>query len=350
MRIFDKLDCDFTKNVNLIFGENGKGKTTILEAIHMLSLSKSFRPGAKQNVIKQGKNSFSLASEITTSNNQKTKITYNIFKGQKRIKINDKQIERISDLVGVFPVVIMSPEDADIISGHPQARRNYINKLFSVIDKNYLYILQQYTKALRQKRETLFYNDEKQLEAWNHQMAIYGTKIWEKRNQYTLLLQKKFNSVWEELEPKTHAEIQFISSSTKSEEEFIGMLKKMSKKEKEVKRALFGPHTDKLKFIYKNKSLKDFGSHGEKKILLSALKLAEAKLIKEKTTITPVVLMDDLFAKLDKRRSIAILKMASKHNQVFITTTDSQAGKLIASESNKVTYFHLDKDLRCYEA
>jgi len=350
MRNFDKLVCEFTKNVNLIFGANGKGKTTILEAIHILSLSKSFRPGLKQNIIKHGENKFSLSSEIIHKEKNKTNISYSIYKDQRRIKINKKQINKLSDLVGIFPVVIMSPEDSDIISGPPQAGRNYINKLFSVVDKHYLLTLQNYKKALKQKREALFMNEDSHIEAWNHQMAVYGTKIWKKRKDFLQIFQEIFKKVWSELEPETTAEIKIKSPLILEEKAFLQNIKKTSQKEKDSKRALFGPHIDRLLFVYKNSSIKDFGSHGEKKIYLSALKLAEAQFIEKQTKKSPVVLMDDLFAKLDKKRSLATLKMASKNNQVFITTTDSQAGKLIASENKNIKYYHLDGKLKCYEA
>jgi len=175
VRSFSKYQSDFSKNINLIYGGNGIGKTTILEAVYILSISKSFRPGLVQNIVRKGEKNMSISGEIRTDDDDSGKIGYYWYNNEKRIKINGRAIDSLSDLVGVFPVVIMSPEDEDIISGSAQIRRNYINRILSITDKQYLQRLREYEKIRRHRNALLQQGQWDQVKIWSEPLA---EKVW----------------------------------------------------------------------------------------------------------------------------------------------------------------------------
>ncbi len=348
VRSFSHHQCEFSDDINLIYGGNGIGKTTILEAIYILSISKSFRPGRRTNIIKKGQENVSIHGWIQGEEGTPIKIDYYKLKDENRIKINDVTLNKVTDLIGIFPVVVMSPEDEDIISGPAQNRRNYINRLFSIVDKNYLQNLKEFERIRKHRSLLLQIGDRQQIEIWEKPFVETGYEIWETRKKLIPEFIQLFNNLWEEVFPEMTAVIEYKSSNYDSEEEFAQKLLENRKFEFTGSRMTIGPHRDDLHFMLNSIELRNFASQGEKKIFLSVLKKAEACFIAEKRNKKPVVLLDDLFAKMDSSRSSRIVQLFRDNFQTFITTTDQNITGLFGAGSNPIHKINLAQETGCF--
>ncbi len=321
-RNHQKTEIGFGPGVNVIWGENGSGKTSVLEAVYLLSMGKSFRTGRIYESINYDQETLRIEGLFSTDKKVE-KISFSQAKDRRRkIKINNTDVS-VKELIGKNPVVLLSPEEQNITKGAPGDRRRYFDKLYSIISKNYFKNLSDYTTSLKQ-RNALLKNkmSGSSFSVWDDALAEFGTKIWEEKET----LNKKFviclNTVTkmynqEEVEIKLEAKADNLCK-----QQFLQQLKSALYKEKQIGRTSVGPHRDNFTFSFNGKSLREFGSQGEHKISLILIKLAEYMFIQEETGKTPSLLLDDLFAKLDFERSDAVLKLLEKKTQTIITNTD----------------------------
>jgi DNA replication and repair protein RecF len=322
IRSISSYDNEFSNGINLIYGKNGVGKTTILEAIHTLSISKSFRSGYKKNIQKINTESMSLIGRL--SGKQENKIAYRKTAKQYKIKINETEINKLSELIGVFPSIILSPEDVDIVSGGNSIRLTYINKILSISSKNYLKTLTQYNKIIKLRNKCLINNKPyNEIVIWDEQLSPLAFKIWEYRKLFFKQFNKEFELLWKKVVSNEKATIQYCPPSKEEKNSLIENLQKRLEKDKQRGRTGAGPHKDKINFFFGDLDIKNQASQGEKKIFLIVLKIAEAKYFHQKISKKPVLLLDDLFAKLDKTRGKKILQLIDNEYQTFITTTDN---------------------------
>lgn len=242
---------------------------------------------------------------------------------EKRIKINNKKIKYRSELMGVFPTVIFSPDTIDVISGGSQARLSLFNRLFCTVDKIYTTELIKLEKIIKQKKLILKNNDHTQIDFWNNLFAEKAHKVWEKRHKLWSEFEKCFNEVWVRTFPQKEATIKYVNHQKETKDEILKKLTEIKNQEFLNRRLLYGPQKDEFIFYYNDIILKDFGSQGEKKIFHYVLKLAEGNYIKKKMKKTPVLLLDDLFAKIDNNKINKILNSMLNNFQVFITSTDT---------------------------
>jgi len=327
-RNHDTIKMEFSPSINVIWGKNGSGKTAILEAIHSLSIGRSFRTNRKKELLKDDKEFFSITGNFST-NDKIQEIQINQTKdGTRRIIIDGNKVESIRELVGLNPVVLLSPEEQLITKGSPQDQRNYFNKLFSVISNEFFTILSDYNRILKQRNKllddfNLVGGAGKELNVWNERISEIGQKLWIRRtdffNMYNLELKKTVKdfkngtfSFSGELEKKM----------PENEKDYIDILKKGQNRDIYLGRTSFGPHTDKINFMFNRKNIKQYGSQGEHKLALLLIKLAEVKLVRKVSEKTPTILLDDLFAKLDDSRSKQAIAMIDNDLQTIITTTD----------------------------
>ena len=183
IRSISLYENKFSKGINLIYGKNGVGKTTILEAIHTLSVSKSFRSGYRKNIQKTKTEFMSIVGEV--SGKSINKIAYRKMKQHYRIKINETEISKLSDLIGKFPSVVLSPEDIDIVSGGNGARLTYINKILSISNKDYLEALTRYNKIIKLRNRCLLGNKPySEIIVWDEQLKPLASKVWEQRKLF----------------------------------------------------------------------------------------------------------------------------------------------------------------------
>ena len=327
-RNHDTLNMEFCPNINVIWGKNGSGKTAILEAIHSLSIGRSFRTNKKKELLKDEKEFFSITGNFYERNNIQ-KIQINQTKdGTRRIIIDGNKLESIRELVGLNPVVLLSPEEQIITKGAPQDQRNYFNKLFSVVSNGYFTILSDYNRILKQRNKllddfNLVGEAETELSIWTERISETGQELWKERTEllksYSLELKnivKDFN------EGQINFTCEHVKKFPDNEKEYIKILEKRQSRDIYLGRTTFGPHTDKINFTFNKKNVKQYGSQGEHKLALLLIKLAEVKLIRKVTEKAPIVLLDDLFAKLDDSRSKQAMAMIENDLQTIITTTD----------------------------
>jgi DNA replication and repair protein RecF len=327
-RNHDKINMQFCPNINVIWGKNGSGKTAILEAIHSLSIGRSFRTSRKKELLKEDKEFFSITGKFY-ANDKIQEIQINQTKdGTRRIIIDGDKVESIRELVGINPVVLLSPEEQIITKGAPQDKRNYFNKLFSIVSNKYFTILSEYNRILKQRNKLLddfniINKAETELNIWNERISEIGQELWKKRIE----LLKKYNiELKRTVKDFKDGNFTFIcepvTKTPNNENEYLEILKHRQSKDIYLGRTTFGPHTDKFNFTFNGKNIKQYGSQGEHKLALLLIKLAEVKLIRKVTEKTPIVLLDDLFAKLDDSRSKQAMAMIDKDLQTIITTTD----------------------------
>jgi len=321
VRSLSSFKSEFSNQLNIILGPNGAGKTSVLEAIHLLSLGKSFRKGQETNLINYQSDFLRVVGNIKFEYH-KLKIQTSRSKTEKKIKLNNNILKSRAELIGKFPTVIFSPDTLDIISGGKAARLSFFNRTFCTIDREYTALLIETDKILAQKRLSLKNKDNLQIDCWNEILAEKSQKIWKKRHKLWTEFSLEFNKTWNEIFPEKKAYIKYVSNVDMNIEEIQEKLKNIKDQETITGRLFFGPQKDEFVFYYNDIPLKDFGSQGEKKFFHYVLKLVEGDFIKIKSGKTPVLLLDDLFAKIDSNRIEKMLGTMLGKFQMFITSTD----------------------------
>lgn len=328
---FDSKSFEFNHTINCLVGNNGVGKTNVLDAIYHLSFGKSyFNPVASQN-IKYDEEFFVINGEY--DKDQKTEnIVVSLKKGQKKIiKRNSKAYDKFSDHIGFLPLVIISPADRDLIIEGSDTRRKFIDSVISQSDKSYLSNLINYNKILSQRNSLLKYfaanhtynNDT--IDVYNQQLQQYGTAIFDKRKQFLETFIPLFKTRYKAISSNNEA----VSLNYKSdlfEDSLEQLLKKAINKDKALQYTSVGVHKDDLEFNIGDYPIKKFGSQGQQKSFLIALKLAQFDSIKAISGDNPILLLDDIFDKLDETRVSQIIKLVNDENfgQIFISDTHAE--------------------------
>ena len=334
LRSINKFNMDFEPGINLIYGENGKGKTSILEAIYILSISRSFRSHFARNIITDGKSNIKILGKITDNKKSHLKIEYYKLKQKKRIKINEKTINSLSDLLGVFPVTILSPEDIDIIHSN-KAKHKFFNMILCHTNKVYLHMLQQYQQTIKQRNTLLSQPlDNSYLQVWDEKLSELGSKMWNIRKDFFDEFIIIFKKLWQQLDCEFSATLQYDITQVLTKEEFYQALAEQVSIDSRRGYTTIGPHRDNINLTFNEMDIKNCGSQGEKKLFLIVLKIAEAVYIGNKMNNEPIILLDDLFAMLDKNRGLKTLRLLTNNFQIFITTTDSNAETYFSNQDD----------------
>jgi DNA replication and repair protein RecF len=312
-------------------GKNGIGKTNILDAIYHLANGKSyFNPLALQN-IKHGEDFFVLDGEFE-KNGRTEQILCSLKKGQKKIlKRNGKVYEKFSDHIGFIPLVIISPADSDLIIEGSETRRKFIDTVISQLDSSYLQQLIQYQKIISQRNALLkffalnhvFENDT--LSIYNEQLNTLGQFIFEKRKKFLIDFIPIFNNYHREITNSAET-VQLVYQSSLFEKDTLTLLEENISKDRALHYTSVGVHKDDLSFEIDNYPIKKFGSQGQQKSFLIALKLAQFDFVKKQSGEKPILLFDDIFDKLDEFRVSKIIEMVNKEEfgQLFISDTHSE--------------------------
>ena len=342
IRSISSYKNEFSKGINLIYGKNGVGKTTILEAIHTLSVSKSFRSGYRKSIQKTNTEFMSIVGKI--SGKKINKIAYRKKDQEYKIKINETEIKKVSDFIGKFPSIVLSPEDIDIVSGGNSARLTYVNKILSISNKEYLEALSRFNKIIKARNRCLASNKPySEIIVWDEQLSPLALKIWEQREAFFKQFNHEFRLLWDKVIPSIRATVQYAPPKSEDKQNLISNLFGRLDKDKLRAQTGAGPHKDKINFFFGNLDIKNQASQGEKKIFLVVLKIAEAKYLHQKTNQKPVLLLDDLFAKLDKSRGKTILQLIDSEYQTFITTTDNSVESYF-DDFEKIKVIKLEKN------
>lgn len=325
---YSSANLDFDRGVNIFTGLNGQGKTNLLDAIHYLSNCRSyFNPIDGQNIL-HGEDFFVIEGLFETDG-MKDKIYCGVKRGAKKIfKKNKAEYERLADHIGNFPAVIISPYDKDLISEGSEYRRKFMDGVISQYDKRYLDNLIQYNRVLKQRNSLLKYFWENRtfeadnLEVWDLQLCDLAEKIHVVRTQFAEKFNPIFQSHYSAISGKAE-EVDMVYHSNLNEGRFAERLAESQEKDRRSSYSNVGTHKDDLKFMIGGHPLKKFGSQGQQKTYLIALKLAQFDVIKETTGRVPVLLLDDIFDKIDDVRVQHLMRLVSDHNfgQIFITDT-----------------------------
>lgn len=328
---FDSKSFTFNDKINCFVGNNGVGKTNVLDAIYHLSFGKSyFNPVSSQNI--KHDESFFVINGDYEKQDQTEKIVVSLKRGQKKvIKRNNKAYEKFSNHIGFLPLVIISPADRDLIIEGSSTRRKFIDSVISQSDKIYLEHLIKYNKTVSQRNALLKYFAVNQtfnadtLAVYNEQLNEFGQHIFEKRKQFLETFIPIFKSRYEAISGGNE-NVNLIYESHLETNSLDQLLVSNLSKDRALQYTSVGIHKDDLNFQIAEHPIKKFGSQGQQKSFLIALKLAQFDFIKAQNGVNPILLLDDIFDKLDENRVSQILKLVDNENfgQLFISDTHAE--------------------------
>lgn len=333
---------DFSPEINCFVGNNGAGKTNILDALHYLSMAKSFLGNLDAQNILHESDFFAIEAEIQGDEKNDIIKVQLPKEGKKIIKKNDKTYERIADHIGFLPSVMISPYDANLISDGSESRRKFLDAMISQTDSDYLFALIQYQKTLQQRNALLKYFaknrtfDLDSLEIYNEPLTKFGTQIFEKRQRFVASILPTIQHFYEIIS-KGNEKVTVIYESNLNEQNFEEILSENLEKDRVLTYTSRGIHKDDLRFEMNENLIKKFGSQGQQKSFLIALKLAQIKRIKDITNKNPILLLDDIFDKLDDNRVSQLIELVNQQNfgQIFITDTHRERTESVVKRINE---------------
>ena len=325
-RNFENLELNFSSNKNIIIGNNGVGKTNIVEAIFVLALTKSFRTNEDEVLIKTNSDLYKIEGTIkdTFINNYKVVYVDNI----KTVKINNNKIKKLSDYISNIRVILFNINDLKLIKDTPSTRRKLLNLEISELDNSYLKYLNYYNKILKQRNSYLkIINkdsiNEEYLGVIDNQLIDYGIKINQIRKDFINKINEKIYDIYYKLGGKTKLSVSYKSDYNDLDELKIReYYKKNIVKDINFKSTQFGIHRDDFIFKSDDNEFILYGSEGQQKNAIISFKLAEIEVFKNITNTYPILILDDLFSELDIKTVEKILNYISDDIQTFITTTD----------------------------
>ena len=346
---FEAADFDFDAKINCFVGANGVGKTNVLDAIYYLSFTKSYFNPSGSQIIKHDEDFFLIDGTFEKQEREEN-IVCSLKKGQKKIvKRNGKIYEKLQDHIGLLPVVMISPYDRDLIALGSDVRRKFIDAAISQSDSVYLSDLISYNKVLSQRNHLLKYFaanhtfDAINLEVYDDKLIYLGAKIYAKRKAFLEMFIPIFKERYAMI-ANNKEEVDLIYKSHLEHKNIKKLLKENLVKDRLFQYTTVGIHKDDLQFVIEEYPIKKFGSQGQQKSYLIALKLAQFDFLKKQTNDTPILLLDDIFDKLDENRVMQLIKLVDDDNfgQLFITDTHPERTENIIKEIHQsYKMFHL---------
>lgn len=339
---FTEKTIDFGAKINCVVGPNGKGKTNVLDAIYHLALGKSyFNPQSAQN-IKHGQDFFLIQGLFDKEGNEETVVCSLKHGTKKVIKRNGKIYDKLSDHIGVLPLVMISPADRDLIIEGSEVRRKLIDGIIAQSDNQYLTMLLNYQQVLSQRNALLKYFalnhtfDRETLSVYDAQLVELGTPIYLKRNAFLQEFIPLFTMQYNQISQGQEA-VNIHYESQLHQGDYAAKLLDCLAKDKAVQYSSCGIHKDDLSFEIDGHPIKKFGSQGQQKSFLIALKLAQFAFIQNHTQTQPILLLDDIFDKLDDGRVAQLVDLVNQNRfgQLFISDTNFQRTEKIVRETGQ---------------
>lgn len=328
-RVYASAFFEFSPGINLIVGPNARGKTSLLEAIYLLIAAKSFRTHRNSEMIALGSNGFSIEGSFEKESVSQSIRLYTNGK-EKGAVYNSTKFVNWSSVVGLMNGAVLTPDDASLIKGAPQLRRQYLDVLISQADPLYIHHLERYQRALDQRNALLRALKTKSMETWEQEMAHSAAYLIEKRSQTVAALSELLSKIHYELSGEQESIALRYKNSTWEEvkcaperikQAFLEDLAKHRPRELEVGFTLIGPQKDDLEILIDKKDVRSYGSEGQQRTCVGSLKLAEWHFLREAVGEVPLMLIDDLGISLDKNRQKRLLTMLEGLGQVFLTST-----------------------------
>ncbi|MEX0686303.1 MAG: DNA replication and repair protein RecF [Balneolales bacterium] len=333
------VSFDFAPHINLISGPNGVGKTNLIDSMHYLCMSRSFVSGSNVYVVKQGESGFSIKGEFEGRIRKSFEVGCTYDRGEgKKITVNQSPLDRLSDLIGMVPVVVLSPDDKKLTAEGPVERRSFLDSFISQLSKSYLRDLIDYRKIIRQRNRLLSTHGLNKsnliayIDPWNEQLIEVGSRIVAKRYAVTKEYSEFLEDGYQLISGMNHhphfVYKSFCEPSTDTEQIaacFKERLMSVFDRELEREQTLIGPHRDDLVFYLDDQEIRKYGSQGQHRMFALALKLAQLKYFTEKLDDLPLFLLDDVFGDLDPHKTEVFLKMLVEHKgQTFITAANAE--------------------------
>ena len=325
-RSYSSVMMSFSPNLNIIYGLNGSGKTNIVEAIYALSLTKSFRTNNDFLMIKRDKTVTKVEADIET--NKKNNYQLILQKNDKKVKINNNKVLKLSDYISNMFIILFNPEDLRIIKDSPALRRKLLNIELSQIDNNYVLYLNGYNKILKQRNiylKEMYINgtlSKNYLDIMTEKLVDYGIKICEMRENFIKKIQDNIGNIYKNIFGYGDLNIKYKSDFLDKKENILKKYRENLKKDLFLGKTSIGIHRDDIDFLLDDFLLKECGSEGQQKNALIAFKLSEINIVKEIKGYYPVLIFDDLSSELDKNKINNILNLLEEKVQTFITTTN----------------------------
>ncbi len=337
-----RSELSFIDGINCFVGSNGAGKTNLLDAIYYLSFCKSYFNTIENHNISHDKDFFLIQGRFQRVDKVE-QISVALKRGQKKVfKRNKKEYVRFSDHIGLLPLVMISPSDERLIVEGSDQRRKYMDSVISQYDKSFLELLIRYNRALNQ-RNTLLKSENKssasmfsQLDVWDEQLATMGAKIFEQRTAFMNQLVPVFKDLYQYI-TDGNEEVDIVYRSHYQRGDLLSLLKANHQRDLALGYTTRGIHKDDLELVFCGQPVKREGSQGQKKSFLIALKLAQYEFLTRFNGFGPLLLLDDVFDKLDSARGDRLIKLVGEERfrQIFITDTQKERLSQIVDKTGK---------------
>lgn len=331
---------ELSPKMNCFIGSNGVGKTNMLDAIYYLSFCHSMFTNVDSSVIRHEQDFFMLQGDYETDSSQSEQIYAGMKRGvKKQFKRNKKAYKRLSEHIGLIPLIIVSPDDTLLISGGSEERRRLLDIVISQYDTTYIDSLNRYNKALQQRNTLLKMEEEPDplvMQLWEEEMAKYGEMIYRKRDEFIVKFIPVFQEIYSKISGgKEEVSIRYVSHCQRGA--LLDVIQRDRMKDRAVGYSLHGIHRDDVEMLLNGFPIKREGSQGQNKTYVISLKLAQFDFLRKTiSATTPLLLLDDIFDKLDAQRVEAIVNLVagSNYGQIFITDTNRDHLDKILSGSN----------------
>lgn len=347
----EKTKLEFSSQINCIVGLNGSGKTNILDGIHYLSLTKSAVQSSDSLNVQHDKDFFVIKGGFEVTNKPlEIKCTVELGK-KKLIYQNGKALDKTSEHVGLIPLVLIAPDDTDLIKGGSDGRRKFFDGLLSQLDKNYLNQLIRYHHFLKQRNALLKQfaetgrRDFTLLDGYDTELIELSGTLSKRRNELLQEVAPLLQSHYADIsQGQEHVSIVYDSEAIR--EDFESYFKNLRKKDLITKNSNAGIHKDDFNFLIGDHPIRKIGSQGQQKSFIISLKLAQFKIFENEKGEKPILLLDDIFDKLDDLRIEKMMELISQHTfgQIFLTDARPERSKKILKEiDSEVSFFSLEK-------
>lgn len=343
-RNYNYVEFDFDQRTNVIYGRNGEGKTNILEAIFLLGTLQSFRTHDHKSLIQWGKEEAYINGKVQRDDLEK-KLSLSILHPGKKASINEKRVKKRSDYFGSLYVISFNPMDMHILHGPPKGRRDCLDRMLLNFNPLYRHELIEYYQSLLQRNSALKFRTWDIADLFWEKMCETAAKIVFKRLQFIQKVTRLASSQYQTISGKdSEVSIQYISNIFMNDYNNIGigdltgLLKKKQRdlwqEERRSNQTLIGPHRDDFSIIVDRSDLRKFGSQGEHRTAILALKLSEQAVLEEEAGTRAVILLDDIASELDEERRGHLFELLQgDKTQIFVTTTDKQTVSMLKKQS-----------------
>ncbi len=347
---FRQADVEFSPKVNCFIGNNGEGKTNLLDAVYYLSFCRSCNNPVDSQLIRHGEDFMMLEGQYSHDGGESELISCGLKRGQKKtFRRNKKAYKRLSEHIGLIPLVMVTPQDTSLVEGGSEERRHFLDMVIVQYDKSYMEALGNYNKALQQRNALLKQEplpDLALIEIWEEEMARNGEVVYQKRKAFIEEFIPYFQRIYNFVSGgKETVSINYISHCQRGD--LLDVIQRDRHKDIAVGYSLHGIHRDDLELLLDDYNMKREGSQGQNKTLVLSMKLAQFEFLRRTISqTTPLLLLDDIFDKLDARRVENIISLVSgdTYGQIFITDTNrDHLDSILASSESGYRLFHVEK-------